>query len=290
MISDLDETIRQLLREELPIKNGEIDVKFDQPKREWSARLNKPTINLYLYDVRENQVLRQHQWERLKQGNGAGSLSTVAQMKRTPFRVDCYYMMTVWASEPEDCHRLLSRAMMVLFRHPVLPRDRLVGEMREQPYELQARLAAHDKLTNPAEVWSALDNEIRPSVSYLITVAIDPWQKIEGPAVRSFSMRTGQATGLPKLPGLDPEATQADRVTIGGQVRGKGKDKSPLAGIEVAIKGTGMLATSDAAGLYVLGSVEPGKYTLVAWPKEGKPVQKDVNVPPTSEDDYDIEM
>jgi hypothetical protein len=166
----------------------------------------------------------------------------------------------------------------------------LVGEMREQPYELQARLAAHDKLTNPAEVWSALDNEIRPSVSYLVTVAIDPWQEVEGPAVRSYTMRTGQATNLPGVTRLDEDAIQEDRVTMGGQVRSKGKDKSPLSDIEVAIKGTGMVATTDAEGLYVLGSMTPGKYTLIAWPKEGKPIQKDVNVPPTSKDDYDIEM
>jgi hypothetical protein len=39
MIADLDETLRQLVTAELPIKNGEIEVEFDQPKREWSARL-----------------------------------------------------------------------------------------------------------------------------------------------------------------------------------------------------------------------------------------------------------
>ena len=32
MIAALDETLRQLLIAELPIKNGEVDVKFDLPK------------------------------------------------------------------------------------------------------------------------------------------------------------------------------------------------------------------------------------------------------------------
>ena len=68
MIADLDETIRQLLKEELPIKNSEIEVSFEQPKRENSARWTKPTVNLFLYDVRENNVLRQHQWQRLIEG------------------------------------------------------------------------------------------------------------------------------------------------------------------------------------------------------------------------------
>ena len=61
MIADLDETIKQIVVKEIPIKNGEIDVKFDQPTREWSAKLAKPTINFFLYDVRENNVLRTHQ-------------------------------------------------------------------------------------------------------------------------------------------------------------------------------------------------------------------------------------
>ena len=58
MIADLDETLQQLLKNELPIKNGEIDIKFEQPKREWSARLSKPTVNFFLYDLRENVKLR----------------------------------------------------------------------------------------------------------------------------------------------------------------------------------------------------------------------------------------
>ena len=70
MFADLDETIRQMLIEELPVKNGEIDIHFDQPIREWSAKLSKPTLNLFLYDVRENNQLRQHLWQRVREDNG----------------------------------------------------------------------------------------------------------------------------------------------------------------------------------------------------------------------------
>ena len=119
MISDLDETIRQLLIAELPIKNGEIEVAFEQPKREWSSRLSRPTVNFFLYDLRENPVLRTHQWEAVNQG-GNGD---IARMKRTPFRVDCYYMITTWAAEPEDEHRLLSRVLMTLFKYPTIPEN-----------------------------------------------------------------------------------------------------------------------------------------------------------------------
>src|SRR5262245_3184174 len=119
MIDDLDEALRQLLIRELPVKNGEIDITFDQPKREWSARLSRPTLNLFLYDLAENKKLRQTQplWDIEHDNNG------VARQRRKPVRMDLRYMITTWAAEPEDEHRLLTRILMALFRHPHLPAE-----------------------------------------------------------------------------------------------------------------------------------------------------------------------
>jgi hypothetical protein len=279
MIADLDETLRKLLEKEMPIKNGEIEVKFDQPKREWSSRLSRPTVNLFLYDVRENVTLRQHQWEQIQAGNG-GSV----QLKRSPFRVDCFYMLTTWASDPEDEHRLLTRALLALFRHPTLPENGLEGSLKHQPFEVQARLAANDRLTNPAEVWSALDNEMRPSVSYIVTLALDPWSEITSPAVRTLHFRYGQAAALPWQTEF-VEGTRGEMVDIGGTVRQKGQ---PQPGISVAVKGTGLFATSDALGRFVLNGLVPGEYTLIAWPEKGSPVEKKVTLP-FGKESYDIE-
>ncbi len=283
MIDDLDETIRQLLIAEVPIKNGEIEISFDQPKREWSSHLSRPTVNFFLYDLRENPILRTHQWERMPDGkNGNGQ----ARLKRTPFRVDCLYMLTTWAAEPEDEHRLLSRCLMALFRFPLLPEDRLVGSLRNPPFEIQARLAAHDRLTNPAEVWSSLDNEMRPSISYVVTLALDPWSEVSGPVVRTLTYRFGQAAALPRYRQLAAPDPLAEMAWIGGTVRAKSE---PQAGIEVAVKGTGLFTTTDTQGRFTLGSLPSGEYTLVAWPPEGKPREKKVTVP-AEDGDYDLEL
>jgi hypothetical protein len=284
MIADLDETIRQLLQQELPIKNGEIEIKFDQPKREWSARLNRPTVNFFLYDLRENPVLRQHGWEQLEPGRGD---DLQARLKRTPFRVDCFYMLTTWASDPEDEHRLLSSTLLALFRYPILPAERLVGSLKNQPFELQARLANHDRLTNPAEVWGSLDNEMRPSISYIITLAMDPWTEIVTPMVRSLTLRSGQAVRLPEEPSLI-DGTLVERVDFSGIVR-SAKDGAPRASISVAVKGTGLFAASDENGQYRLGSLPPGEYVLVAWPAEGRPVEKAITLPGNGRS-FDIEI
>jgi len=282
MLADLDETIRRLLVDELPVKNGEIEISFDQPRREWSSRISKPTINIFLHDVRENKELRRHQWERMN-GNSRRDL---AQLKRTPMRVDCSYLISVWAADPEDEHRLLTRCMMTLFRFPTLPEERLVNSLQQPRYEIQARLAQHDTLAEPSDIWNVLDNELRPSVSYVVTLALDPWQVITAPIVRTRTFRLGQARGLPQEAALQADATRADMVMIGGVVT-RSADGTPLRNIDVALKGTGYLATTDAEGRFVLGSVPPGTYTLIAWTSEGKPEQKAIEVPSEA---YDMEV
>jgi hypothetical protein len=291
MIADLDETIRELLRAELPIKNGEIDISFDLPKHEWSGRLNKPTVNLYLYDVRENPTLRQHQWEQLQNGNGHGKQGDhLARLKRLPFRVDCFYLLTTWANDSRDEHRLLTRCLLALFRYPILPEDRLVGTLRNPRFEIQARVAVHDRLTNPAEVWSALDNEMRPSVPYILTITLDPWSEVTGEVVRNLTIRPYINLELPRY--IAPTDEQkADALNyIGGTIRNKQADNAPCRDIEVAIKGTGLFAKTDQQGRYRLGNLPLGAHTLVVWPPDGKPKEKQITIPPVKGEDYDLDI
>jgi len=239
MLDELDETIRLLLTAEMPIRNGEIEVTFEQPNRTNTAKWKKPAVNFFLYDLRENNVLRQHQWE--QQAAGA-SRPDMARLKRTPYRLDCYYMMTTWANDPDTEHRLMTLCLMTLFRHPILPAAQLVGSLKNQPYELQAHLASHDRLTNPAEVWASLDNEIRPSVSYIITLALDPWKEVEVPLIQTLTLRPGQAAdpAAEAQPAAEtqlvPDGRSSEMNLIGGMVREAGGKNPPLAGIHVAVR------------------------------------------------------
>ncbi len=276
MIADLDETLRELLKAELPVKNNEVEISFDQPKREWSARLSRPTINLFLYDVRENPMLRQHQWENVPSANNGVNL---AHMKRTPFRVDCTYVLTTWAAEADDEHRLLARAMLALFRYPILPEKYLQSNMKHQPFDLQTFLAQRDRLTDPAELWSSLDNEVRPSVSYVVTLALDPWTEITAPLVRTFTMRSGQAAELPVFQRLPAGQSPNVMLLLGGTVWRKQAGGEALSEVEVAVKGTGYFTRTDEQGRFVLGYLPPGEYTLIAWIGDGKPLEKKIALP-----------
>lgn len=276
MIDDLDEALRQFLIQEMPIKNGEIDVAFDQPKREWSARLSRPTLNLFLYDVRENQKLRQAQpvWETTHNPDG-----TVTQ-RRKPVRVDLHYMITAWAAEPDDEHHLLTRALMALFRFPHLPEKTLPEGLHVQPVPLPIMVAQVDEFRNPTDIWNVLDNEIRPAIACVITVALNPYSPITGPLVRTRELRFGQA-GQPWLQQLDSEAERF--WTIGGTLY----SDQPLETVRMILVERGDEVPLQADGRFAIGRLRAGEYTLQVTHDGEKPQQFKIQVPSA---DYDLRV
>lgn len=286
MIADLDQSIKKMLVADLPVKNGEIEITFDQPNREWSNKLTRPTVDFFLYDLRENTTYRRSGMDQLKGGNGN---DLTARMKKPPHRIDCFYMLTTWAAEPEDEHRLMTRVLMSLFRYPVIPEQFLVGTVQHPLMPIQTYLARHDRLTNPADVWSALDNEMRPTVCYSATLTLDPWTVIEGPIVQTFTIRSGRASRLPVYQEFDEDGFSTELIYVGGTVRSKTDGRQPLAGLEVAIKGRGWFDKTDEDGRFTLGGMPAGDYTLVVWPETGKPKEKKISVPAAA-GDYDLDL
>ena len=271
MFSDLDESLRNLLKAEIPIANGEVEIAFEQPTREWSARLSRPTLNLFLYDLRENATLRQHGWERLSPPRDG-----MSAQKRSPYRVDCFYLLTAWANDPGDEHRLLSRAMLALLRNPILPEAHLQGRMQAHPFKVPLRIGDPETLRNPSDLWSALDNDLRPALVCQTTVALDPWEPVSGPVVRTLQVQAGQSR-RPSGGALDtPEASPL--TFIGGTVREGSPEGAPLAGVRVSVAGRGLAAVTNEGGEFVLGSLPQGRYVLTAS-IEGRETQREVEIP-----------
>ena len=76
-------------------------------------------------------------------------------------------------------------------------------------------------------------------------------------------------------------------VYFGGTVHEKGNSQKPLAGIQVAVKGTGLFDTTDHLGRFRLGGLLPGDYILVAWMPGGKPIERPVTLPAV-DGNYDV--
>lgn len=252
MIHDLDEVLRQLMIREIPIRNGEVDIVFDQPTREWAARLSRPTLNVFLHDIRENLKLR-HSQQWIVEQNPDGT----ATQRRTPVRVDLHFMITAWANEPDDEHNLLARTLMALFRQPHLPHELLTESLVDQPQPVRLQVAQTDELRNPADVWNALDNEIRPSVVLTVTLAIDPYKPLITPLVSTRELRFGQAAD----PSVEQELAEGSEDvfwSIGGTIR----TDRPIEDLRLTLVERGLDVPIQEEGQFAIPRLRAGDYTL----------------------------
>jgi len=280
MIDDLDEALRRFLIRELPIHNGEVDVKFDQPKREWSARVSRPTLNVFLYDIRENQKLRQTQatWEMVRNDDG-----TVTKYRK-PARLDLHYMLTAWATEAEDEHRLLSRTLMALFRYPTLPEELLPESFGSQPVPIPMMVAQYDELRNATDVWNVLDNEMRPALAWIITMAFDPYVPTTLPLVRTRELVMGQSR-QPLLQILDDRAGADVFWSIGGTVHSK--QALDFEQVRLSLLEQGLEVPIQPEGRFAIGHLRAGEYTLELTAAGYLTQRYAITVPAA---DYDLEL
>src|SRR5207249_3314208 len=57
MIHEIDEALRTLVRRDA-VNGTDVEVLFDAPTKDWAARRNAPTVDIYLYDIREDMKWR----------------------------------------------------------------------------------------------------------------------------------------------------------------------------------------------------------------------------------------
>ncbi|MFI6644224.1 DUF4255 domain-containing protein [Streptomyces sp. NPDC050504] len=160
MIHEIDEALRGLLA---PAVTG--DVAFDAPTRDWAARRNAPTLNAYLYDIREDLALRERGAHPERNGQGV-----VQRMRQAPRWFRLSYLVTAWTSRPEDEHRLLSGVLALLLPHEVLTGDAVPESVRPLTRTLPLSVGVPPAESRSlADIWSALGGELKPSLDVVVT-------------------------------------------------------------------------------------------------------------------------
>jgi hypothetical protein len=271
VIADVDEVLRQLLIREVEIKDNEIDIAFDLPKREWSSRLSKPTINLFLFDIRQNLRLRAaEQYRTILRDDG------MAEVRRNPVRLDLRYLMTAWVKEPEDEHMLLGSAMSGLLRNPNVPDDIVSENLKDQQVPVQLDVAHFSPEEGPvdkfSELWGVLDNEMRAGIVITVTIMVDPYKPAIFPQVRTSERRFVQNTGRPDQKNQKDNqgytATQASIPThspsktywsVAGSVKSEHYDISTLS--MVLVEKNYPIELADGGKFFIQG-VGEGEYHL----------------------------
>lgn len=168
MIQDLDDTIKELLVQKVPIDTAVTDISFDMPTGEWETALTKPTVDVYLYDVRENHELRSNE-RYLSRAGGYGTET------RAPHRIDLTYLITAWTTDVSDEHRLLGGMLNTLLRYPIIPEEVYKGTIVNQSLPLHAWIAQPDRTPNVWDFWGSLGSRLKAGISYMVTLAVEPF-------------------------------------------------------------------------------------------------------------------
>jgi hypothetical protein len=187
MFQDLDHSLKKLLEVELlGVLSDSVTVVFDTPDDKFNPP-NQRTVNLFLYDVRENRDLRSNEWLVERQSHG------VARRKLPLVRVDCSYIVTAWSGNAESEHSLLGEVMKVLLRHSTLPDSILAGSLAGQEPPLPTTSLQPARLQSLGEFWQALGGKPKATLNYTVTIGVDPYEPSEAPLVTKHQISIGQS-------------------------------------------------------------------------------------------------
>ncbi len=191
MISDVDEALRNLILDSLTVSRQNVDIKYDLPSRDWASRLNRPTIDLFLFDIRENLRLRgAEQARQIPRPDGK------VEIRRNPVRIDLRYLLTAWTKDPEDEHLLLSDALYTLLRNPIIPDKYASEQMRNQQFPTILDAAVYQPEHGPTEkateIWGVIGNDIHAGFIVTVTITVDPYEPLVFPQVSTVTRNVGQ--------------------------------------------------------------------------------------------------
>ena len=263
-LADLDEALRTLVRRELERHGFEgVEITFDAPATDWSAKLTAPTVNLFLYDLREN-LGESEATPRDVRVNGS------VMAAPPPMRLEVTYAVTAWTKAVEDEHRLLSQVLAILFSHPALPADLLGGRLanasRLRAIETEVGRPKEEK----ADFWTSIGGRYKASIDYAVRLEVESGLMFtRGPEVRTQTVRVQQSDA--------PARTMEELQRFGGVVLGAGGE--PVADAWVVMPDLGRWTTSDRDGRFLFDGVRTGNHRLVARTAGGEEVDGTVKVP-----------
>ncbi len=188
MIRDISQTLKKILTQPgLPSELAAAQIVFDRPSETFNPQ--RTTIDLFLYDIRENVELRDNE-PIITRSNGQ------ATIRPPPLRVASSYLVTAWPVGGQELplqeHRLLSQVLQVLSHYPTIPASFLQGSLAGQEPPLPMVAMHPDALKNLSEFWTSLGNRLRPSLTVTVTIGMDVFMREVAPVVITEEIRLGQ--------------------------------------------------------------------------------------------------
>jgi len=192
VIHEVDEVLKDLIGGGALAGSG-IEVSFDAPTRDWAARRNTPTINTYLYDIREDVHRRQRGHVAVRDER-----DVVVKRRQPPRWFRLSYLVTAWTKRPQDEHRLLSAVLSTLIPRELLAPDELPGSLGALGLTVPISVAGiQTESRSLAEIWSALGGELKPSLDLVVTAPFPAYPEYDAgpPVTEGAAVRVGGLDG-----------------------------------------------------------------------------------------------
>jgi hypothetical protein len=164
MIHLLDATMEQYLRAEVPL-DDRVDIAYNAPDDEWSSRLTRPTVNLFVWDIRRN-VTEAH--------GGIDLVERENERFHRPVlpRIDFRYLITTWTNEVRDEHELLGALLVTALRVPTIPLEYLQGGLAEVMPLPRINVARFDGAES-SEFWSSVGGKLKAALDVVVSASVD---------------------------------------------------------------------------------------------------------------------
>jgi hypothetical protein len=205
VIHEVDSALLALVQREAT-GTRDVEIVFDAPTKDWAGRRNAPTIDIYLYDIRED--LRRRERGLL---NEYDDQRRIAARWLPPRHFKLSYLVTAWTQRPEDEHRLLSSLLSCFLRYESLPADLLTGPLAELelPVPISVALPPPEDRSF-ADVWSALGGELKPSLDLVVSAPASTGRRFEAAELVAEPPRVSMG-GTGDWPPREQARRQVDR-------------------------------------------------------------------------------
>jgi hypothetical protein len=154
-IGDVTRSLADLLTKEQDPK-GSFGVSLKSPADE---EIDEKTINLYLFRIEENLFAKNRAWQAV--GDDV--------LHRTPLSLNLFYVVTPYAKQQEDGHRILGQAMRIFYDYAILEPHLLGEPLQHTADPLKLELCAFN-LEDLTRVWNAFNKQYRLSVCYQVRI------------------------------------------------------------------------------------------------------------------------
>lgn len=186
MLNLIDDAIESFLRARVPLGATEIDVSFEAPDRGWSAKLMRPTVNLFLWDIRKSA-------SRSRTGIEEVERNGLTERRLALPVVELRYLVTAWTSDHGDERALLAGLMQTILAHSHIPVEFLPDSFVDvrPPTMLMARTGEEH-----IDVFRALEGQLKPGISMIVVTDVDTdMSRPVGPEITSIELSTTDVTG-----------------------------------------------------------------------------------------------